>query len=478
MNVAVFGAGYVGLVTGAVLAEVGHRVALVDTDPEKVSRIAAGHSPIYEPGLESMLQRGLAGQRLWATLWPAAALLAAEVVFIAVGTPPSAGGAPDLTAVRAVARALGTHLSPEHPMVIVNKATVPIGTFRTVAEWINEAYYERHHQLPPTGVFAVVSNPEFLREGQAVADSLYPDRIVLGSGDGWAVERMLALYEPLIHRTFSPPAGLLAATPGATVPVRVVNPLSSELIKYAANAFLSVKISFANEIAQICERVGADVREVMPAMGLDPRIGGRFLEAGIGWGGSCFGKDLNALIATARGQGYAPAILEAAREVNARQRHLAAEWLSAQLGSLAGRRVAVWGLAFKPGTDDVRDAPALAIVRDLLRLGAEVVGYDPVAMPALRRAWPDLPIRYAPAALAALDGADALVIATEWPEFSTALLAQGVARMAQPVVFDGRNAVNPQAQGLQGAVYRGIGRAAPARPSCQWAPEWAEEATL
>jgi UDPglucose 6-dehydrogenase len=457
MRVAVFGAGYVGLTTGVALAWLGMPVTLVDVDPAKVDAIQAGHAPIYEEHLAPLLTAVRGQERLSATLDPSAAVTAADVIFIAVNTPPGPTGAADMQYVQAASLTIGRHLSPERDRVVVTKSTVPIGTANLVRVWVEDGWREAHGDAPiPT--FAVASNPEFLREGQALFDSFYPDRIVIGTDEPWALERLETLYGPLIRQDFAPPPGLPRPSGLQAVPVARADRVSAEMIKYAANAFLATKISFANEMARICDEVGADVTVVMRAIGLDQRIGKEFLEAGVGWGGSCFGKDLAALIHTAREYGLEPRLIEATVAVNRAQRHQVVKELQELLKTLRGRRIAVWGLAFKPGTDDLRDSPALTVIEELTGLGARVIAYDPVAMDNARRAFTQLDVRFAPSALSAADGADALLLLTAWPEFRTVPPERLRAVMAQPVVVDGRNLWDPVAMRGYGFVYRGIGR--------------------
>jgi len=309
------------------------------------------------------------------------------------------------------------------------------------------------------GLFSVVSNPEFLREGSAVYDTLFPDRIVVGAADRWAVDVMMRLYHDIIYQRFDPPKDTRRPRQITDpVPVIITDRVSSEMVKYAANAFLATKISFANEIANICERVGADIDEVMRGVGLDNRIGPRFLKAGVGWGGSCFGKDLHALTYTAEEYGYDPVLLKATARVNTSQRNLLVRRVQGELKSLKGKKLALWGLSFKPRTDDLRDAPSLTVIRELFQLGARLKVFDPVAMPNMQRTYPDWPIEYAATALDALNGADALVVLTEWEEFSQIPLEAIQQRLAQPIVIDGRNLWSPLAAQEAGLIYRSVGR--------------------
>ena len=454
MQVTIFGAGYVGLVTGTVLADLGHQVTVIEVVAEKIAKIRQGQAPIYEHGLDAMLARVLASGRFHVTDSASAAVQSAEVIFIAVGTPPLPTGEADLTYVRQAALAIGQGLAQNRRQVVVNKATVPIGSANQVEVWIEDGFGAR----PPVDAYTVASNPEFLREGTAIFDTLYPDRIVLGADEAWALELLKEMYRPIIEQTFEPPLEVPRPEQLQMVPLVQTDRISAEMIKYAANAFLATKISFANEIANICERVGADVVEVAQGIGLDRRIGPRFLNAGAGWGGSCFGKDLSALIFTAEEYGYRPELLHSTVRVNREQRHRMISHLQDALKTIKGRRVAVWGLAFKPGTDDLRDAPALTVIGELLRLGARVHVYDPVAMATLQRDYPDLEVVYADNAVAALRGAEALMVLTEWPEFAQIPLTQIAQGLSRPVLIDGRNLWTPESAKRAGLDYHGVGR--------------------
>ncbi len=458
MKVAVFGAGYVGLVTGAVLADLGHQVTLIEVSEEKIALINQRRSPIFEEGLEPIIARAMDQGHLSVTSAPETVVGSSEVIFIAVGTPPLPDGEADLRFVRQAALAIGRNMTGETRQVIVNKATVPIGSANLVEVWVQDGYREVHGRVPSNEWYTVASNPEFLREGTAVLDTLYPDRIVLGADEEWAIERLQELYLPITQQSFEPPPEAPRPHGLTASPVFVTDRISSEMIKYAANAFLATKISFANEIANVSERVGADVVQVMRGIGLDQRIGGRFLNAGIGWGGSCFGKDLAALTVTAEEYGYQPRLLYATQEVNRDQRLLVVKRLQEVLKPIKGRRIAVWGVAFKPGTDDLRDAPSLTIIEELLRLGARVRVYDPIALENLRRLRPDFDVEYADSAEDALDGADALILATEWPSFAEIPLSTIAERLTRGIVIDGRNFWDPNAAVRVGLQYRGIGR--------------------
>ncbi|MBX3277574.1 MAG: UDP-glucose/GDP-mannose dehydrogenase family protein [Acidobacteria bacterium] len=480
MDVCVIGTGYVGLVTGTCLAWLGRSVTCVDIDERKIAMLGAGRATIYEPGLEPLLAQSIQRGNLRFTTDLAEAVRTAEVIFIAVGTPPQESGKPDLSAVEAVARAIGRALDGVRRRIVVNKSTVPIGSGNWVEMLIKEGLgdspaFRREmanaahgraastHSRPLPGAkadefFLVASNPEFLREGTAIQDTLYPDRIVIGAADDYAAERLRALYEPIIEQTFTAPPSAPRPADCTAVPVVTTDLASAEMIKYAANAFLATKISFANEIANICERVGADIREVVRGFGLDNRIGPRFLNAGVGWGGSCFGKDVAALIDIANEYGYEPPMLRATVEVNRRQRQVAVQKLQETLKIIKGRTIGLLGLAFKPETDDLRDAPALEIAGQLLAMGARVRAYDPVAMEACRAQHPELKIEYADAPVLLAEECDALIVVTEWDEFRRLDLDAIGAVMNTRVIIDGRNILDRAAVEAAGFKYRGIGR--------------------
>ncbi len=484
MEVCVVGTGYVGLVTGTCLAYLGRSVVCVDIDERKIAMLRDGKSPIYEPGLEALITGGIQRGNLRFSTDLSESVKQAEVVFIAVGTPPLPTGKADLSYVEAVARQVGRSLDLERRRIVVNKSTVPIGSGNWVEMILKEGlsenpvYQEKlasvatsssgegaatavSRKLPglkPEDLFLVASNPEFLREGSAITDTLYPDRIVIGASDPYAAERLRALYEPIIEQTFAPPHSAPRAAGFTAVPVVTTDLASAEMIKYAANAFLATKISFANEIANICERVGADITEVVRGFGLDSRIGPKFLNAGVGWGGSCFGKDVSALVDIAKEYGYDPEMLHSTISVNRRQRHVALQKLQEVLKIIKGKTIGLLGLAFKPETDDLRDAPALDIARELLARGARIKVYDPIAMEACRKQHPDLKIEYAEDALQLAEECDALVIVTEWEEFRYLELEKLGEVMRNKVIVDGRNVLDPEAVERAGFKYRGIGR--------------------
>ncbi len=459
MHIAVVGTGYVGLVSGVCFAEMGNDVVCVDIDAGKVDSLRDGRLTIYEPGLEVYFDRGRREDRLHFTTELAEAVEPAEAVFLALPTPPGEGGAADLRYVLGVADDLGKMLADAKAAdgtgwgykVIVDKSTVPVGTAARVTAAIEA------HGLEEGVDFDVVSNPEFLREGVAVEDFMKPERVVVGTGSERAADVMRRLYEPFVR---------------SGNPILVMDEPSAEMTKYAANAMLATKITFMNEIANLCERVGADVDKVRRGIGTDSRIGPKFLYAGIGFGGSCFPKDVQALHRTAREEGYEFEILDAVLRVNDIQRKSMVPRVVDAIGTdgqLGGKTVAIWGLAFKPHTDDVREAPAHVIIRELVRLGADVVAFDPEARATTEATFEREPIEgpgtlsYADRGYHALDGADALVIATEWPEFRRPDLdrVRGLMNAGPdgfPVIFDGRNVFDPDRMAAAGFAYHSVGR--------------------
>jgi UDPglucose 6-dehydrogenase len=448
MRVCVIGTGYVGLVTGVCLAHVGHEVICIDNNEEKVKLLKSGQSPIYEPGLTELMQQSTQSGLLKFSSDLGAGVEHGDILFIAVGTPPLPTGESDTRYVEAVAKGIGAHLNSGYK-VIVNKSTVPIGSGDWVRRIVLDGVAERQEALNVD--FDVVSNPEFLREGSAVYDTFNPDRIVLGSNSQKAIAMMQELYTPIVERKFSEDASL------PPVPVVVTDLSSAEMIKYAANAFLATKISYINEVANICDRVGADVTQVAKGIGLDSRIGGKFLQAGIGWGGSCFPKDVLALIHTAGDYGYQTEILNAAVNVNKRQRTLAIEKLQQELKILKGKTIGLLGLTFKPDTDDMRDAPALSLIEELNRLGAKVKAYDPiVSQSGLSHGLSGVIIETNPEMLA--DGCDALVLVTDWQEFLRLDYEKMTKSMVNKVIIDGRNFLDRQTLESAGFRYIGIGR--------------------
>jgi len=438
LNVAVIGTGYVGLVTGTCLAAHGHQVICVDNVQAKIDALNGGIVPIYEPGLDELIARNAAEGRLQFTAETATAVAASDVVFIAVGTPPGPDGAADLQYVREAARTIGRAMTGYR--VVVNKSTVPVGTADMVADIIKS---ETSHP------FDVVSNPEFLREGCAVQDAFNPDRIVIGTTSEKAAGIMKVLYNTL------------------NAPILVTDPRSSETIKYAANAFLSVKISFINEVAGLCERLGADVEEVAKGIGMDKRIGPAFLKAGLGYGGSCFPKDTSALIQMAHQMGNDVPVVEAAVAVNHRLRPAMVEKIRQALGPLEGKVIGMLGIAFKPNTDDVREAAALDLMEMLVRDGATVRAYDPKALETGSRAWAERvkggareAVTFCNDAEETAVGVDALILVTEWAEFAALNWKAMGRQMKQPYLFDGRNLLNGDSMRKLGFIYTGVGRGA------------------
>ncbi|MBI2795109.1 MAG: UDP-glucose/GDP-mannose dehydrogenase family protein [Gemmatimonadetes bacterium] len=434
MKLAVVGTGYVGLVVGACFAETGNDVTCVDIDPAKVEMLRRNVIPIYEPGLGELVERNQRESRLGFTTDLAAAVAEAEVVFIAVGTPPDEDGSADLTHVLGVARAVGRHLRRE--AVVVTKSTVPVGTAPRVRAAVAE-----HATVP----FHVCSNPEFLKEGAAVEDSMRPDRVVVGTDSEHARAVMAELYAPFVR---------------TGKPVLFMDIASAELTKYAANAMLASRITFMNEMANLCEKVGANVDAVRRGIGSDARIGPSFLFPGPGYGGSCFPKDVQALVRIAREAGAPSLVTQAVHEANERQKQRLFELLAEALGGVSGRRIALWGLAFKPQTDDMREAPSLALIERLLAEGATVVAHDPAAMDEARRRLGGR-IAYAGHAYDACHGADALVVVTDWNEYRHPNFDRIKAQLRGPVLVDGRNLYDPARMAAMGFHYRSIGRVTP-----------------
>jgi UDPglucose 6-dehydrogenase len=434
MRVAIIGTGYVGLTTGVCLAFSGHTVSCLDTDAAKVEALKAGKIPIYEPFLEELLEE--ARPNLTFTTSYPEAIPGSEVVFIAVGTPPTPSGAPNLEFLSQAARSIAQHMSPGFT-VVVNKSTVPIGSGNWVDSLLRDSVSGRADKEDVH--FAVASNPEFLREGSALHDSLYPDRIVIGADESKALEIMYTLYRPILDQTFSAPTYLPRPEGTGAVPLLSSDLASAELIKYAANAFLALKVSFINEIGLVAERVGADISEVARGIGLDSRIGPRFLSAGIGWGGSCFGKDTAALIATAGEYGLHLPIVESARKINSRQRDRVVEKLLNELKLLKGRTIGLLGLAFKPNTDDLREAPAIEIAQKLIDRGVRVKAHDPIAMERFQKEHGNMGVVLCETPESVAAGSDALVLVTEWTEYRD-LDWEAVAKsMRSAFLLDGRH---------------------------------------
>ncbi len=440
MRVSVVGTGYVGLVTGACLADAGNNVLCCDIDESKIATLNSGGLPIFEPGLEAIVARNRAAGRLVFTTDVSACVAHGGLQFIAVGTPPGEDGSADLSHVISAARTIGRHMTEYR--VIVNKSTVPVGTADQVREAVSMELASRKLQVP----FAVVSNPEFLKEGAAIDDFMRPDRIVIGSEDERATQRLRELYAPFQRNHER---------------VMVMSVRSAELTKYAANAMLATRISFMNDLANLAERIGADIEEVRRGMGSDPRIGYHFLYAGAGYGGSCFPKDVKALQRTAEQSGHALRLLAAVDAVNESQKGVLAAKVRARFGQdLSGRRFAIWGLAFKANTDDMREASSLSLIAGLLEAGAEVRAYDPVARAEAARIFAGEPrVTLVESATSALDGCDALCIVTEWQEFRSPDFDAIKSRLGTPAIFDGRNLYDPAAMKKLGIEYFPIGRA-------------------
>jgi UDPglucose 6-dehydrogenase len=451
MNIAVIGTGYVGLTTGVTLAHLGHRVTCVDTDETKLEVLRSGSIPIFEPFLESVLASSRTHLSFSSAI--AEAIPLADVVFIAVGTPSLSDGNSDMRFVRAAAQSIGQHLGNGFT-VIVNKSTVPIGS----GNWVESLLRDALEARGAVADFAIASNPEFLREGSALHDSFFPDRIVVGSDSDRALKVLEELYGAIVEQTFVPPVGLPRKKGQTPVPFVRADLASAELIKYAANAFLALKISFINEMAELGEKVGANVQTVARGIGLDARIGEQFLQAGIGWGGSCFGKDTAALIATAREYGLSMPIVAAAREVNAQARARIIEHLLAELKILKGRTIGLLGLAFKPDTDDLRDSPALEIARRLVERGARVRVHDPVALKRLKLEHADLDVVSFHDVAPLIQDADAVVLVTKWPEYMDLPWESLIASMRHPLVIDGRNVLDRNRLEAAGARLIGVGQ--------------------
>jgi UDPglucose 6-dehydrogenase len=439
MNIAVFGTGYVGLVQGAILADAGHQVACVDIDEHKLDRLRKGDIPIFEPGLEPIVKSNHAEQRLDFTSDAAQAIVNSDILFIAVGTPPDEDGSADLKHVLAVAKTIATHM--QRYCVIVNKSTVPVGTADQVTKVVQQTLKARGVDIE----FDVVSNPEFLKEGAAVADCQRPDRIVIGTSSTRAEKMLRELYEPF-NRNHEK--------------IIVMDVRSAELTKYAANCMLATKISFMNEMANLAERVGADIESVRLGIGSDQRIGYHFIYAGAGYGGSCFPKDVSALVKTAQGMGFEPLILHAVEARNQAQKHVIFNKVKAYFkGDLKDKTIALWGLAFKPNTDDMREAPSRVLMEALWAEGAKVQAYDPAAMEEAQQLYGNKAgLLLAGTKEAALNNADVLVIMTEWRQFKAPNLDVIKQALKSPAIFDGRNLFEPARMKERGIDYFGIGR--------------------
>jgi len=433
MKIAVIGTGYVGLVAGACFADTGNTVYCVDRDTSKIEALQRGEIPIFEPGLETLVKRGYAEKRLHFTTSTTEAVKASEIIFMAVGTPPLPNGEPNLQYLQAAAEEVARAMTGYR--LIVNKSTVPIGSHRVVADWMRP--------LTPYP-FDVASNPEFLKEGSAVDDFLRPDRVVIGTDKEEVFEKMAELYAPFVRQGN---------------PILRMDPISAEITKYACNAFLATRISFMNELSQLCEKVSGDIEQIRRGMTTDLRIGKHFLYPGVGYGGSCFPKDVQALLVTANKNKVPMGIIQAAEEANIRQKSYLVKKVKKYFeNQLSGKTFAIWGLAFKPNTDDMREAPAITIIDELIKSGAKVLAFDPVAHETAQKALPS-DVKFCDSAYKTLEGADALLVVTEWNEFRNPDFDQIKKLLKTPVIFDGRNIYDPIRMRAEGFTYFGIGRA-------------------
>ncbi len=438
MKVLIVGTGYVGLVTGTCLAETGANVYCIDVDEKKIENLNKGILPIYEPGLDQLVERNVAKDRLFFSTKIQEAIKDSDVIFIAVGTPPGEDGSADLQYVLAVARDIGKYL--EDYTVVVTKSTVPVGTAKKVKAAVQEELDKRGYSLS----FDVASNPEFLKEGNAIDDFMKPDRIVIGVETEQAEKMLSRLYKPFVLNGH---------------PLIFMDITSSEMTKYAANAMLATKISFINDIANLCEIVGADINNVRKGIGSDPRIGTRFIYPGVGYGGSCFPKDVQALVRTAKEYNYDMRILEAVEAVNKSQKQVLTQKIRRHFKeNLKGKKLGIWGLSFKPGTDDMREAPSLTLIEDMLKAGVDVIAYDPVAMHEAQKQYMGNSIAYAKDMYEAVIGVDALALVTEWNEFRIPNYKVLGRLMNDKVIFDGRNIFEPEEAREFGFTYYGIGR--------------------
>jgi UDPglucose 6-dehydrogenase len=461
MKVSVIGTGYVGLVTATCFAFLGHDVACLDINEKRIDLLNSGKVPIYEPNLEELLEICKKNNKFPKFSTNAKEVISqGEFVFIAVGTPPLTNGEPNLSYLQSAALSIGKYM--QDGAIVVNKSTVPVGSGNWVAMLVENGVKERVSSSASNTIpkikFSVASNPEFLREGSAISDSLYPDRIVLGCDNQEDILRLKSLYSELTEQVFMAPEFCPRPAGYKKVELITTDITSAEMIKYSANSFLALKISFANQIANICDYVGADVNEVMRGIGADSRIGAKFLNAGIGWGGSCFGKDVEALISIARDYGYEPEILKSARDVNYKQRDLVIKRLQEKLKILKGKKIGLLGLAFKPNTDDMRDAPSIDIANALIKSGAQVRACDPIAIEHCQHENPDLALEYYQEPYSMAEGLDALVLVTEWQEYTNLDMQKIIDLMAGDLFVDGRNQYSPAKLSELGFTYVGMGR--------------------
>jgi UDPglucose 6-dehydrogenase len=458
MKVSVIGTGYVGLVTATCFAFLGHEVACLDINKERIDDLNKGQIPIYEPGLEKLLEISRRNDKfpIFSTD-PEKVISFGDFVFIAVGTPPLPDGEANLEYLKSAAESIGKFLKPG--AIVINKSTVPVGSGNWVKMLVEKGVESRSMSVKASPVsFTVASNPEFLREGTAIFDTLYPDRIVIGTEDQSTEDKLKLLYTELKEQKFIDPSFCKRPEGFGEVPIIATDITSAEMIKYSANSFLAMKISFANQIANICDLVGADVTEVMHGIGSDSRIGNKFLSAGIGWGGSCFGKDVQALIKIAEEYNYSPELLEATKRVNYKQRELVIKRLQEELKIIKGKRIGLLGLAFKPNTDDLRDAPALDIAKSLIKLGARVSATDPIAIGNCMKQFPDLEIDYKESAESLAKDLDAIILVTEWDEYKNLDLKEILKSMSGKLFIDGRNQYQASKMREIGFNYIGVGR--------------------
>lgn len=452
MKITIIGTGYVGLTTSVVLAYLNHDVSAVDIDNNKLSLLQDGKSPIHEPGIQSLLSEVFHSIRFTPSV--AEVVPDAELIMIAVGTPPKKNGEADTRHVEEAAKEVAEVCHPDKHYTLVIKSTVPIGTNRRVADVVEKVFSERKIQ----GNVSIASNPEFLQEGLALQGAFYPDRIVVGANNDAALNALRRLYQPILEQTFDPPTSLPRPASYHLPPMMTTDPNSAEMIKYAANTFLALKISYINEIAGLCEDVGADVTEVARGIGLDSRIGHRFLRAGLGWGGSCYPKDTAALLSVAAQTGYGMPITEAARSVNFKQRNRIVEKLRTALITLNDKTIGILGLSFKPNTDDIREAPSLDIIRQLVKEGANVRAHDPIAIPNAQNVLRELPVHFIEDVYHLSHNADALVLVTEWDLYHRLELRKLAKQMKTPILIDGRNVFSPHEAMAAGLHYIGVGR--------------------
>lgn len=458
MEICVAGVGYVGLITGVCFSYLGNNVHCVDIDQDKIEKLKNGIPTFYEPGLKEMLDICIKKGTLHFYTDISEPASKADVIFIAVGTPPQETGEPNLEYVKAVSNKIGEVIDCKEPKIIINKSTVPIGSGNWVEMLIKEGL-EKNGKTECSPEFEVASNPEFLREGSAIYDTLYPDRIVIGASSDRAISILSKLYKPILQQDFAPPIKDIVPPRGfSAVPLVTTDITSAEMIKYASNAFLATKISYINEIANICEEVGADVKQVAQGIGLDTRIGGKFLNAGIGWGGSCFGKDLSGIISIAKEYDYEPELLQSTINVNLKQRHRIVKKIQSALKIIKGRTIGVLGLSFKPNTDDLRDAPSLTIIKDLIKMGAKIKAFDPIAMENCKKENPYLEITYVESIKDLVKDCEGLIIVTEWDEFKYMDLNEIKDLMLIPIIIDARNIIDPKDAQKAGIMHYPIGR--------------------